>query len=392
MTPEPRRRRRPRRPDPARGPDALPLEEVSALLLALHERLRVSPVPLDIAGVVDTTRQQLSPVLRTPVVVVLLSDDQGRTWRSVYAEGATPPGMLTFDELPAQLILSDPGTSAHAIADLGPDGGVTADARSGVYLLLWRQGHPFGLLALEDSERRVFTPEQLAVVERLAAPLALALDHARGLERLGNLYGAGERRRLGEQLHDRFAQSLAYVGLGLDRLAARYQDDAEVAQLRDDVRATLADFRETLRELRLQCTEQRPLAVVLGEHVDRFGRHHDLEVTFSAPAEAPRPPVPVEDQLLRIAVELLHLARSSADTSSVHVQIVAEPGRLRLVVSDDGPGLPEQQLEPAAASTLMLVRQRAAEIGGLVDVIPRPGQGTRVAVTLHGLPEMPADR
>jgi signal transduction histidine kinase len=87
-----------------------------------------------------------------------------------------------------------------------------------------------------------------------------------------------ERQRIGEQLHDRFAQALAFAGLELDRLTARYPDDADLAALRDEVRATLGELRERLRELRLRCTESRGLDAVLAEHAAHVERSTGLRI------------------------------------------------------------------------------------------------------------------
>jgi signal transduction histidine kinase len=59
---------------------------------------------------------------------------------------------------------------------------------------------------------------------------------------------------------------------------------------------------------------------------------------------------------------------------------------MRLVVRDDGRGAPEENLGHEASRILALVRDRADAVGGLVDVVARPGEGTEVAVTVRRLP------
>ena len=219
----------------------------------------------------------------------------------------------------------------------------------------------------------------------MSAPLGLAIDNAIWFQRLRTLGAEEERQRIGATLHDRFAQSLAYVNMELDRLSASHPDDPELSRLREDVRATLADLRETLRELRMRCTEERGLGPTLAEHLERFGERFGVIVDFDAAEDLTRVALSVENQVLRVAQDLLQLAQRESGATAIGVSLIAEPGRLRLVVRDDGRGVPEEQLGHEAAGMLSLVRERADAIGGLVDVMTRPGEGTEVAVTVRGL-------
>jgi two-component system, NarL family, nitrate/nitrite sensor histidine kinase NarX len=209
------------------------------------------------------------------------------------------------------------------------------------------------------------------------------------VERLRGLGAGVERQRIGEQLHDRFAQALAFTGLELDRLSARYPDDTDVAALRDEVRRTLGDLRERLRELRLRCTDARGLDDVLREHLAHLERGTGTRARLWVAEGFHRPPPLVEDQLLRVAVDLVDLARRAEGATSVQVLLTSEPGRARLVVRDDGDGRDEAALPPAAARSLDLVRERALAIDALVDVRPRPGEGTEVAVTVRDVAAVP---
>ena len=135
----------------------------------------------------------------------------------------------------------------------------------------------------------------------------------------------------------------------LDRLATSHPDDTELSRLREDVRTTLADLRETLRELRMRCTEERGLAPTLAEHLERFGERYGVMIDFDADEVHTRVALSVENQMLRMAQDLLQLAQRESGATAIGVSLVAEPGRLRLVVRDDGRGVPEEQLGHEAA-------------------------------------------
>jgi signal transduction histidine kinase len=361
------------------------LSHVNALLSALHDLVRTTPAPLTVESVLAVIRDEIDELFDADAVVLLLADSGGRWWRPVHAEGAAVGREIPYADLPAELRDVGPSSRPVVVSRLGEGTGLTPEARSGAYLWLWSRGQPAALLALEHYEPRDLPPTHRDMLDRLSAPLALAIDNAVWFQRLRTLGAEEERQRIGAELHDRFAQSLAYVGMELDRVAARHPDDESITRLREDVRATLADLRETLWELRLRCTEDRGLADVLADYLHHFGERFGVFAQLEAPGELVRPALPVENQLLRIAQDLVALAQREGGATTVSVNLASEPGRLRMVVRDDGRGTPEEELGHQAARALAVVRERADAIGALVDVFTRPGEGAEIAVTVRGL-------
>lgn len=360
------------------------LAHVNALLSTLHDLVRSTPAPLTVEDVLQVIRGELDELFDADEVLLLLADQGGRWWRPVTVEGTAVGWLIPLADLPAEL-LAHQSSRPVEIDRFAPGSGITPEARSGAYLWLFSRGQPAALLALEHHEPRALPQARLDVLERMSAPLGLAIDNAVWFQRLRTLGAEEERQRIGATLHDRFAQSLAYVNMELDRISTTHPDDGALMRLRGDVRTTLADLRETLRELRMRCTEDRGLIETLGDLLARFGDRYGMIVDFDADEGLARPPLSVENQLLRIAQDLLQLAQREAGATSVGVSLKAEPGRLRLVVRDDGRGTVEEQLGHEASTIISLVRERADAIGGLVDVITRPGEGTEVAVTVRGL-------
>ena len=360
------------------------LSHVNALLSTLHDIVRSTPAPLTVEDVLQVIRGELDELFDADEVLLLLADQGGRWWRPVTVEGTAVGWLIPLADLPAEL-LAHQSSRPVEIPRFTPGAGITPEARSGAYLWLFSRGQPAALLALEHRESRELPAARLEVLERMSAPLGLAIDNAIWFQRLRTLGAEEERQRIGATLHDRFAQSLAYVNMELDRLSTTHPDDPALMRLREDVRVTLADLRETLRELRMRCTEERGLVPTLAEHLERFGDRFGVIVEFDADEQLARPPLSVENQLLRVAQDLLQLAQREAGATSVGVSLKAEPGRLRLVVRDDGRGMAEEDLGHEASTILSLVRERADAIGGLVDVIARPSEGTEVAVTVRGL-------
>lgn len=361
------------------------LSHVNALLSTLHDLVRTTPAPLTIDAVMASVSDELDELFEPDTVTLLLADGGGRFWRSVHTRGGAARAELAASELPSALLERERVGHAIQVDRLGPDGGIDQDAVSGTYLWLWSRGVTTGLLAIEHRREHQLDARRIDTLDRLAAPLGLAVDNAVWFQRLRTLGAEEERQRLGAALHDQFAQSLVYVAMELDRVAARHPDDDALDALRGEVRNTLADLRETLRELRLRCTEERGLVPTLREHLEHLADRAGVSTRLEAGPGVPRAPLPIENQLLRIAQDLLVLSHRESSATRIVVSFQAEAGRLRMVVSDDGRGRPETELGHQAVELLTGVRDRADAIGALVDVLARPGEGTETAVTIRGL-------
>ncbi|MBW3621190.1 MAG: hypothetical protein KY461_13175 [Actinobacteria bacterium] len=362
------------------------LGHVNAMLSTLHDLVRSMPAPLTVDEIVGVIRRQLDELFEADTVALLLADGGADRWRPVYAEGVRIAAELATEALPAPVRDRGPAQRPIVVDVLGPGEGLRAESRSGAYLWLWMRGQPSGLLVLEHDRPGGIPADQRDTLERLSVPLALAIDNAVWFQRLRTVGAEEERQRIGAALHDRFAQSLVYIAMSLDRTVDRHPGDDELVTLRSDVRDTLADLRETLRELRLRVTDERGLVPVLEEYLERFGQRFGLLTALEADGSDPvRPALVVEQQLLRIVQELLNLAEREAGATSVRVNVATGPGWLRIVVTDDGRGIPVPELGAEAAERFATVRERADAIGAAVDVTTVPGEGTDVTVTIRGL-------
>ena len=89
----------------------------------------------------------------------------------------------------------------------------------------------------------------------------------------------------------------------------------------------------------------------------------------------------VGESLFRAAQEGLTNVRKHADAGSARVRLSYDEGAVRLEVRDDGRGTAEV---PDAGYGLLGLRERASRLGGSVDVVSEPGQGTTVRVDVPG--------
>jgi len=100
----------------------------------------------------------------------------------------------------------------------------------------------------------------------------------------------------------------------------------------------------------------------------------------------PRPLHPIVlEEAQRIGEEAIRNACWHARASKIEVVITHSRRELRMVVRDDGVGMPQTVLAAGKRADhfgLMGMRERAMRIGGNLVVSSREGRGTEVALTL----------
>jgi ligand-binding sensor domain-containing protein/signal transduction histidine kinase len=198
----------------------------------------------------------------------------------------------------------------------------------------------------------------------------------------------GERNRIAREIHDTLAQG--YVGISvqlevLSELLRHNKVEAASRQLdtaRNYVREGLADARQSIWALRSHDTSEKTLPVIL-RRVTEQADGHGIETSFSIyGAYRPMPPG-TEREFLRVAQEAIHNVKKHAGAKHLCVRLDYGPTEIALEVRDDGCGFAVNDgIETAPGHYgLTGMRERAASIGGTLEVTSEPGTGT--SVRLH---------
>ncbi len=364
------------------------MARANELLVDLHALAQTLPTSLDLAEVGESTRARLRELFAYTALTVLVRDEHGGGWRVQLAEGVRLPATLGDSQLCEPMRHARDSLRPHAVGDLLVAGiaGSSPVARSGIYAPLRARGNVVGLIAVEQSEPNRYGTDDSELLASFAGPLALSLDNALWFSRL-RIFGAEtERARIARDLHDRIAQSLAYVAFELERLAdsERQAPGTELADLRDVVRSVVTELRDTLYELRAAVSTHDDLVVVATRYLDRYRRRCGLAVDFSHDVER-RPPVAVEQELWRIAQEALENSARHARAERVRIRYAVVGTRVALEVTDDGRGFTPQTISGDHYG-IVGMRERADAIGARMDLESRPGRGTRIRVELEVRP------
>jgi signal transduction histidine kinase len=193
----------------------------------------------------------------------------------------------------------------------------------------------------------------------------------------------GERSRIAREIHDTLAQGYVGISLQLEVLAEllrTHKVEAAAKHLdttRGYVREGLADARQSIWALRSQDSEETTLPVRLRRMVEAAGGN-GLKAGFGI-FGAYRPlPAEIEREFLRVAQEAIHNVKKHAEAKHLLVQLEYGPGEVALDVRDDGRGFAVDDAQPPGHFGLTGMRERAAAIGGTLELISEPNAGTTV--------------
>jgi PAS domain S-box-containing protein len=225
---------------------------------------------------------------------------------------------------------------------------------------------------------------QKDLTERVAAESAMRdLADQRQLL-LGHLVAAQEteRSRIAADVHDDSVQSLAAVELRLLLLRKEVQGRADdLLPAVDDVRSTVANATERLRHLLFDLESPAKLTDLPSALSEAAAFvFADGEVRWRVDCE-PGVDLPTETRVVayRIVHEAMVNARKHSAASQVVVTVRERDGGVEIEVSDDGRGFdPDRFGKRPGHLGLTGMRERAAIVGGDLDVGPATGGGTRV--------------
>jgi signal transduction histidine kinase len=188
-----------------------------------------------------------------------------------------------------------------------------------------------------------------------------------------------ERRRLRRDLHDSIGPRLAAMAMQLDsitdRLAPHDQElAARAATLTEQLRGTVRDVRHVVDDLRPPALDDVGLETALRQLVE------PLSPTVALDA-VPLPPLPAATEVAayRIAAEAVTNAVRHSGCSVCRLRLHPEGPWLVVEVCDDGRGI-----RPGTTPGIGLqsIRERAAEVGGRLEVTDAEGGGTVVRAQL----------
>ncbi len=246
-----------------------------------------------------------------------------------------------------------------------------------------------GTFSLHFRERTTMSSRELQLLEMLGQHLGAALDNQRLSIKARQLAVAEERNLVAQGLHDSLAQGLNFLNLQTQMLGSavqqrRWEEVEEIVPLlKTGVSESYQDVRELLQNFRTRLGEES-LRKAVDDTIGRFRRQTGLNVELHLDDRDGAPLHPDQQlQVLFILQEALSNVRKHAYASKVTVRIDNHRD-FGMSIRDNGEGYdPKEVAERSETHVgLSIMRERAARLGGQLQMCSAPGQGTEVSLYL----------
>jgi PAS domain S-box-containing protein len=265
--------------------------------------------------------------------------------------------------------------------------------RSMMALALRTDGQVLGDFSIYSTQRAAFDEEEVALLTELAGDLSFGVQtlraraaRAQKVRLLREEAERAEQKRLAATLHDGVGQTMQAVNLGLKRLRAVAKDKRPTGELLDrlidDVGGVIAELRSVTQELRPPFLERMGLLGAVRYWCNVLAERSGIAIHVVSDDDIIQLDKRVKEQCFLIINEALNNVISHAQASRIDVEVeTSGTGWLRIRIADNGRGFdPNQSWRAPSGLGLSMMSERAASVGGNVEVHSASGEGTVVSI------------
>jgi two-component system, NarL family, sensor kinase len=245
------------------------------------------------------------------------------------------------------------------------------------------QGRQLGIMNITAPAMRKLTAAELRLLGTIGLQVGIAIERARLAEESAMLVRADERSRLAREIHDTLAQGLAALTLQIETAMQHVGQNPD--RVRERLEKALATARESLEEARRSVTTLRggatagkPLSQALAALAREFTSDSGIRVSFEGRGDCSLDAV-TEAELLRIAQQAVTNVRQHAHATTATVTLECSRKQVTLTIEDNGAGFDPKRV-PVERHGLVGMRERAHEVGGVLQISSSRRKGTRIVV------------
>jgi signal transduction histidine kinase len=223
----------------------------------------------------------------------------------------------------------------------------------------------------------------------LAREASLRTSFEQSRQLAGRLINAQEtiRASLARDLHDDICQRLATVSMDVDALRTSAGDIRDAVtqrafdELARDTNNTLEGIRRLSHDLHPSTLPMLGLAPALRAHCAEIAKRHNVVVEFTTEGDLELLHPDIAVCLFRIAQESLRNGIAHAGAQRFRVSLASAGDDVVLTVTDDGRGFDlEGVRQNGKGLGLVSMEERVRVVGGEVEIVTRPQQGTTIRV------------
>lgn len=234
------------------------------------------------------------------------------------------------------------------------------------------------------------------ISDRIKAEESLIQAQSKLQKELQERTASEERQRLARELHDSVSQALYGIALGAHTALTLLDTDHNKVQealqyVIDQTQAGLTEMKALIFELRPESLANEGLVTGITKLTAALHARHDVSVDFKSCVE-PAVPLEIKEAVFRITQEALRNSIKHALATKLTIKLENCADGLVLEICDDGVGFTPTGNYPGHLG-LTSMHERASVVGGQLEIISTPNQGTSVkawipkAMRTEGIPQ-----
>lgn len=194
-----------------------------------------------------------------------------------------------------------------------------------------------------------------------------------------------ERKRVARDIHDGPAQSMANVVLRTEiaeRLVHNKQEDLAIQELKDlkqMIRASLADVRQIIFDLRPMALDDLGLLPTLRKFIPEIAKRENLKIDLEFIGKERRLASGMEVAIFRLIQEVINNVVKHAQATTVKASIEYADNHIKVLVEDDGIGFEEEEaIKNKNNFGLMGMKERIQLLEGELEINSEENNGTNI--------------
>ncbi|MBI4284696.1 MAG: GAF domain-containing protein [Chloroflexi bacterium] len=260
-----------------------------------------------------------------------------------------------------------------------------------------------GIINVACSGKRFFTDSDFELLDSIGSHVGLAIENsvlyeeAKQKEKLrGQLLNSvmsaeeEERKRIARELHDEYGQTLTGLIMTIESLETALPEKSPHMAKLQNAKAVLSralqDIRRLTLDLRPAALDDLGLVAAIRGYIETHLKPEGIDVQFEARNVNRRLPATIETNLFRIIQEACHNILKHAEARQVRIQLRVKSGKMVATVADDGRGFVMDAVFRARLGVkslgLLGMQERAALVGGTLDIKTQVDRGTTITVEI----------
>jgi len=200
-----------------------------------------------------------------------------------------------------------------------------------------------------------------------------------------------ERERISRDLHDNVGSQLTNIitGIGLAEIYNKTEKpkaDSLLHSLKDEVRETMTQLRETIRALKSNEMSFDNFVIELRKVIERRSKYYSGEILLNVDNDSKNDMIlkPLQAlHLFRIIQEAITNSIKHSGAKNITITISYKEEMLSISIIDNGSGMKEENFDLINGNGIENMKKRAEEIEAEIKLISEKNAGVSINVILH---------